>query len=309
MFGCGKSEQTPADASAAPTQLVGASSVALAASVSAPAVPALTGPAVDVPHGAKACGALRCVEYPSARAAFREVLKRNPRVMGIGEAHALKGTEDVKSGAARFTDELLPELNGKASDLLLELWFPDPKCRKETIAQVRRQQEVVTKKQANANKNEYIELGNAAKKLGITPRTLHPSCEDLEAITKAGTSDIGLMLETVAKHTERDIASLLKRQGDKPKLILAYGGAMHNDPHPRAGAETWSFGVHVKRHTQYIALDLIVPEYVKDSAAWKSMPWYDAYAARGSKPHGALLYEPRAGELVLIFPRTPAEHE
>lgn len=262
-----------------------------------------------MPKGAKACGALRCVEYPSARLAFREVLRGEPRVIGVGEAHALKGTEGVKSGAARFTDELLPELKGKASDLLLELWFPDPKCRKETIAQVRKQQEVVTKKQATANKNEYVELGNAAKKLGITPRTLHPSCEDLEAITQAGAADIGLMLETVAKHTERDIAGLLKRQGDKPRLILAYGGAMHNDPHPRAGAETWSFGVRVKEHTQYVALDLIVPEYIKDSAAWKSMPWYDTYAAREAEPHGALLYEPRPGEFVLIFPKAPTKHE
>lgn len=307
-IGCGKTEPAPSTPSASPSQLPAAPSAAPSVAA-APAGPTLTGPASEIPEGAKACGALRCLEYPSASAAFREVLKSDPRVVGVGEAHALKGTEGVKSGVARFTDELLPELKGKASDLLLELWFPDPKCRKETVAQVKKQQEVVTKKQATANKNEYVELGNAAKKLGITPRTLHPSCEDLEAITKAGASDIGLMLETVAKHTERDIAALLKRQGDQAKLILAYGGAMHNDPHPREGAETWSFGVQVKKHTKYVALDLIVPEYIKDSAAWKSMPWYDTYAARGPGQHGALLYEPRLGEFVLIFPKATAKPE
>ncbi|MEZ4371198.1 MAG: hypothetical protein R3B07_10250 [Polyangiaceae bacterium] len=274
------------------------------------APPALTGPASDVPAGATACGALRCVEFNSAQAAFVHLLNKQPRVLAVGEAHAQKGSEGVESGAARFKQQLLPALKGKASDLLLELWFPDPKCRKETVAQVKKQQEVVTKKQAATNKNEYVELGNAAKELGITPRSLHPSCDELEAITKAGAGDIGLMLETVAKNTQHDIEVLLKRQAEakQEKLILAYGGALHNDPYPKLGTETWSFGVNLKAKTRYLALDVIVPEYIKETPAWQGMPWYESYKRLSSKraDHGALLFEPRPDEFVLIFPRSPS---
>ncbi|MCA9647576.1 MAG: hypothetical protein H6718_31600 [Polyangiaceae bacterium] len=251
---------------------------------------------------------MRCLEFKDAKAAFEVLLERQPRVLAVGEAHAQKGSEGVESGAARFKDQLLPTLKGKASDLLLELWFPDPKCRKETVAQVKKQQEVVTKKQAATNKNEYVELGNAAKALGITPRSLHPSCEELEAITKAGAGDIGLMLETVAKNTLHDVEVLLKRQAEakQEKIILAYGGALHNDPYPKVGTETWSFGATLKAKTRYLALDVIVPEYIKPTPAWQGMPWYAAYTQLSAKrgDHGALVFEARPGEFVLIFPRS-----
>ncbi len=276
----------------------------------AESAPSLNGAATEVPRQARGCGELRCLEFDDARAAFDHVLQREPRVLAIGEAHAQKGSEAIQSGASRFKDQLLPSLKGKASDLLLELWFPNPKCRKETVAKVRKQQEVVTKKQASTNKNEYVELGNAAKALGITPRSLHPSCDELEAITRAGAGDIGLMLETVAKNTQHDVEVLLERQEERkqPKLILAYGGALHNDPYPKPGAETWSFGVKLKAKAKarYLALDMIVPEYIKETPAWQGMPWYSSYIelAKARPGHGAMLFEPRNDELVLIFPRS-----
>lgn len=307
-YGCDETTPRSTTEPVAVDTVPSASSLAAAPSGASSAPPPLSGPATEVPKAAKTCGELRCLEFKNARAAFEQVLSRDPRVLAIGEAHAQKGSEGVQSGAARFKDQLLPSLEGKASDLLLELWFPDPKCRKETVKQVKKQQEAVTKKQASSNKNEYVELGNAAKALGITPRSLHPSCEELEAITKAGSGDIGLMLETVAKNTQKDVEFLLKRQaaGGESELIVAYGGALHNDPYPKPGAETWSFGAPLKQRTRYVALDVIVPEYIKDSPAWKAMPWYQAYKALSSRrsEHGALLFEPRPDELILVFPRT-----
>ncbi|MBX3183403.1 MAG: hypothetical protein KIT72_03450 [Polyangiaceae bacterium] len=276
----------------------------------APEPPPVLGPAETVPAGAKACGVARCLEFPAPVDAFRHVLSRKPRVLAVGEAHALKGTEDVRSSTARFTTELLPELRGQASDLILELWFPNPSCKKETIKKVEAQQAVVTERQATSNQNEFVELGNVAKRLGIQPKALEPSCEDLQKITEVGTADIALMLETVAKYTALDARARLAKQKE-PKVIVLYGGAMHNDLHPRPGAEAWTFGPELSRESEYLALDLIVPEYIKDTDAWRMMPWYEAYTERtakaDSKPSTAtLLYEPRARELVLIFPRSSA---
>lgn len=312
LSGC--EEATPSAAPPGSTLVASASAPPQPASAQPAApptgAPPLTDEAKDSPPGAKRCGTLRCLEFGDAKAAFEHVLASNPRVLAVGEAHAQKGSEGIQSGAARFKEQLLPSLRGKASDLLLELWFPNPKCRKETVSQVEKQQAVVTKKQASTNKNEYVELGNAAKALGITPRSLHPSCDELEAITKAGANDIGLMLETVAKNTQHDVEVLLERQATakQEKLILAYGGALHNDPYPKPGSETWSFGATLKQKTRYVALDVIVPEYIKDSPAWQAMPWYQNYKDLSSErpDHGALLFEPRPGEFALVFPRGKA---
>ncbi len=278
--------------------------------VEAPELPPVFGPVETSPTGAKACGAARCLEFSTPVDAFRYVLSRKPRVLAVGEAHALKGTEDVRSSTARFTTELLPELRGQASDLILELWFPNPSCKKETVKKVEAQQAVVTERQASSNQNEFVELGNVAKRLGIQPKALEPSCEDLQKITEVGTADIAVMLETVAKYTKLDARAQLAKQKE-PKLVVLYGGAMHNDLHPRPGAEEWTFGPELNQESEYLALDLIVPEYIKDTDAWRMMPWYEAYAERakaGSKPStSTLLYEPRARELVLIFPPSSAK--
>jgi hypothetical protein len=69
------------------------------------------------------CGA-DCRQYDSVGDAFLDefldAIVGNPRVIGIGEAHAPKGAT-AASAAKRFTADLLPLLEGKASDLLLEL--------------------------------------------------------------------------------------------------------------------------------------------------------------------------------------------
>ena len=93
------------------------------------------------------------------------VLAEKPRVLAIGEAHAQKGS-GVDSSAKRFTLELLPALKGKASDLLVELMLPAKGCAKKVEA-VREKQKVVTEKQAETDQNEYVTMGQEAKKLGI----------------------------------------------------------------------------------------------------------------------------------------------
>src|SRR5690606_25564888 len=76
----------------------------------------------------RACGALGCQRFESAAAAFDAVLATSPRVLGIGEAHAQKGSASVASSTARFMNELLPRLAGKASDLVIELWVAAGNC-------------------------------------------------------------------------------------------------------------------------------------------------------------------------------------
>jgi hypothetical protein len=90
------------------------------------------------------CGA-DCRQYDSVGDAFLDefldAIVGNPRVIGIGEAHAPKGAT-AASAAKRFTADLLPLLEGKASDLLLELMMPPAGCA-DAAAQVKKKQQVV----------------------------------------------------------------------------------------------------------------------------------------------------------------------
>jgi len=113
----------------------------------------------------------------------------------------------------------------------------------------------------------------------------------------------------VGSLTERTLEKLLAVR-PASSLLVAYGGALHNDIEPRPGRERWSFGPQLLQRTAgaYVELDLMVPEYVKDTESWRAFPWYSAYTeVKGS--HGALLYAIAPHSFVLIFPRSPHERE
>ena len=249
------------------------------------------------------CGALECRSFTTAREAFEVVLAARPLALGIGESHAQRGSEGVASATRRFTDELLPALAGKASFLLVELMMPNDKCKKET-KQVARQQAPATQPQAATNQSEYVALGTRARALGIVPDLLRPSCDDLTRITQAGADDIDLMLRMTATLTTGVVSDQLDRDATAGKglMVVSYGGALHNDVSPKAGHEAWSYGPALAHKTggRYVELDLVVPEYIRDSEAWTSLPWYPHYdRARLGKRAVLLRVAPSSYALVL----------
>ncbi len=251
------------------------------------------------------CGTLKCTNHESASDAFAEVLKTKPLVLAIGESHAQRKSAASRSTTARFTQELLPKLKGVASDVVLEVWFGNPKCKK-AVAKVAKQQKAVTKHQAKKTKSEHVILGDRAKALGIRPHALEPSCEQYDAIAKAGASDVAMMLSTVADLTVGLVDRILKRnaKNQDDRMVLAYGGLLHNDGQPKTGREAWAFGPRLRKRTdgRYVALDLISREAVTASATWKSLEWFDQIDLSHA-PDQALLVTVRPDELVLILPR------
>jgi len=250
------------------------------------------------------CGAMPCELFDSPEAAFDRVLEASPLVLGIGETHAQRGDPPVPSATKRFGDTLLPRLRGKARDIILEIWVANGSCGRKTEKQVATQQKAVTETQAASNQSEFFQLGNVAKANQIFPQALVPSCTDYARILDAGAGDIGAMLEMIGRVAgDSVLAALEKKRG----MVVAYGGALHNDLSPGVGREAMSFGPRLARetHDRYVELDLIVPELVKDTDAWKSLAWHPHYkrALQGSK---AILFLPRPGSYVLVFPPTEA---
>lgn len=245
-----------------------------------------------------------CTTFASPEDAFRWVLAFDPSILAVGEAHAQKGTEDVASSTKRFTEEFLPLLAGRASDVVVELWAPDPKCQKEVKA-VASAQKPIGAAQADTNQNEYVTLGTRAKDKGMTPWLLRPTCDDFAMLADAGADAVGAMLGLVKRLTEAKLTQLHDRT--PAKVVVAYGGAMHNDIRPSDDMKDYAFGPDMVRAVgrRYVELDLIVPEYVQDTSVWQKLPWFEAWKSRvgtGVDRDRATVYRLGERSFVLVFP-------
>jgi len=260
-------------------------------------------------RGGSACAgvAIECGQFDTPEAALDAVLQDKPLVLGIGEAHAQKGAT-VASSAKRVTESFLPALKGKASDLLVELMNPPQGCNK-TTADVKEKQKVVTEKQAPTDQNEYVAMGEAARKVGIVPDLLRPTCDDLAAIGDAGDGAVELSLRTIKRLTVVKVTELRQRDQKSPadaeKMVITYGGAIHNDIEPPPERAAWAFGPELSQATggRYVELDVYVPEFIEDTDAWKKLEWYASWdkAKLGGK---VTLYRLRPQSFVMIFALT-----
>jgi hypothetical protein len=270
-------------------------------------VPPATTAAPAVP-GAASCGPLGCLLFDRPEAAFAYVVAQKPLVLAIGETHAQKGSEAIASTTRRFTDSLLPVLGTAASDFILELWVADGSCGVRE-KQVAKQQAPVTEKQATTNTNEFAVLRDRIVALGLRPHVLRPSCDEYERLANAGDDVVPEMLSMITRLTIRSTEQLLEaRKGAADaKMIVAYGGAMHNDLAAPPERAAWSFGPTLQQASggRYVELDLIVPEFIRSTPAWQALPWYEHFQPM-EHPDKTTVFNPNPGSFVLIFPRTPA---
>jgi hypothetical protein len=256
-------------------------------------------------HGTP-CGA-DCAQYESAKDAFADVLSLDPLALGVGEAHAPKGAM-APSAAKRFTEELLPAVASRASDLLVELMMPPRGCV-EAAAEVRQAQQPITSRQAETDQNEYVTMGDRARALGVVPDMLRPSCDDMDRVRDAGDDVVGASLSLIARLTGTQSSRLLDRDArsdaDRGKVVIIYGGLLHNDlaPPPERAAWSYAVGLDQQLHGRFVALDLVVPEYITGDESWRSLPWWSQYdrAKLGSK---ATLFHTGERSFTLVFPET-----
>lgn len=227
------------------------------------------------------CGDLPCTQHDSASEAFLEAAGANPAVLAIGEAHAQKGST-VPSAAKRFTDEILPTLAGRASDLLVELMMPPTGCNAAT-SEVKKKQAPATNQQAPTNQNEYMIMGERARSLGIVPDLLRPTCGDMDVVRDAGDDAIDASLRLIARLCGAQAGKLVERDArsdaDRAKAVIVYSGMLHNDLTPPPDRAAWSYApaLDAKVGGKLVSIDLVVPEFIGDDATWKSLPWVSSY--------------------------------
>jgi len=302
---------SPSRASSSSSAAASAASAPVPVPVPVPALAPGTAPsaAPALPAGAAPCTATAtatptCIRFASNEDAFRYVLAHDPAILAIGEAHAQKGTEAITSATKRFTDSMVSLLENRASDLLVEAWAGDPKCQK-AVLQVASAQKPVQQAQAQQNPNEYVALGTRAKALGVQPHLLRPSCDDYASLADAGADVVSQSLGLIKRLTQSDATALFRRNetAKNGKVVVTYGGAMHNDLAPAETLRQYSFGPELSEATagRYVELDLIVPEYVKATEIWQKLPWYAAFQADTGPKDRPSLYRLADRSFVLVF--------
>jgi hypothetical protein len=249
-----------------------------------------------------------CRLFDSPAQAFAEVLREAPAILAVGEFHARKRHEGLRTATARFSEELLPSLQGRASDIVIELWVGTGKCD-VAQQQVAREQQPVTQDRPQATPNQFLALGDHAKALGVRPHPLEPTCDDFNRVLQAGDGAVLEMLELTARMFASRARLLFQRNQavGSDKMIVTYSGAMHNDLRPdHTCGEPCCFGKQLQTLAggRYVEVDLVVPEYIGQGQFWQDRVWYPHFD-RTALHTKTTLFRQGPGSYVLIFPSTP----
>ncbi len=247
-----------------------------------------------------------CTVVPTPLDGFRRVLAREPTVLAVGEYHEVKGAPKVPSALRRFTTDLLPALKGKVTSLVVETWMLSGKCgeaEKQASAAVAK-----TTQRPDSTEDELTTLLDRTFKLGVKNHILLIDCDDYRSmLDDAGELDGEASLLLVKRKVEEKAQEVLEKEeaGTKDKLLLLYGGALHNDLEPLPEWRAYSFGPTLRRATDghAIELDLLVPEYVETDEDLLKEPWF-AGAMALSKAGKTVLVNPHPDVYLLLFARS-----
>lgn len=247
----------------------------------------------------------RLLQVATPAEALERVLASSPRVLAVGEYHQTEGTSRVASAVKRFSDQMLPTLEGRATDLILETWMASGRCG-QAEQQARAEIEQTTQR-PEATEDELVTLLKRAKTRGLRPHILQLSCQDYEQIQPDGQVDYHRVLVLTREKLQAKTTAVLidraEQTGARPPLVVVYGGAVHNDLAPPADDADFCYAPAVDRATggKLVELDLLVPAFVDEDVV-KATDWYSLYTRAVASGRLALIERgPRS--FALVFPR------
>lgn len=245
-----------------------------------------------------------CETFKTPRAAFEKVLAEAPLVLAVGEYHELEGGPKVQSAIKRFTNELLPALKGKAGSLVAETWMLNGKCG-EVEKQAAKEVQKVTQR-PKETEDEVTTMLDRSYALGLKNHILIIDCDDYRSmLDEKNELDAEKSLLLVRRKVEEMALSVREKEeaGVEGKLLVLYGGALHNDLVPLDAYKDYSFGPSLAKETggRYVELDLLVPEFVRDDEDLRKLPWFAPALARAAKGE-TVLVSPRPGVRFIVFP-------
>lgn len=263
---------------------------------------------------APAPGPAELTTHESVQAALGAILERaekdaghKPHLVAFGEYHQLKGKTHITSALKRFSTELWSTVQPLSSDLVLETFIPEGNCGKEEKKVVKDVE--TTTKRPETTESELVTLIKQAKAQGVQPHILQVSCKEYQSVLdEKGQVDYVKMLKLINDLLRQRISEVRTRRqkANVDKVVLAYGGALHNDLYPMAELAEYTFGQALSSEFpgEYLEIDLYVPEYIAADKQVLSQPWYPAYK-KLQQPGKVVVVRRGPGSYVLLFSPTP----
>jgi hypothetical protein len=248
--------------------------------------------------------------YDTADQIFKELLKSRPRVIAFGEYHETKEGAKVKSAIKRFTQDLLALVQKQSSDIVVETWIPAGKCGKKEAEVTKKVEETIDR--PATTEDEVVTLIETADKAGVEPHILTLSCEQYQSIQPKddGSIDAMHLLGVVTGELKKTIlgiiaGKLLEKQPKRDKMVLVYGGALHNDVFPGKYLEEFSFAPQVTKMVKgkYLEVDLYVPEFIENEESVTAEAWYPIWQKQ-AQPGKPTLVRRSPRSYIIVFPKS-----
>jgi len=217
--------------------------------------------------------------YPSLAAALAATVPAGTAVVAFGELHQRTATAHTRSTLGVFTREVLPALSS-ARFLVLETWVSTGQCGAEERAAV--QEVEKTTERPKHVENELVTLIERARQLGVSPQVLSIDCAAYQQMRGGAGLDVEKTLQVTTDALEKKLMAVLDAGHAEPgrKLVVVYGGALHNDLYPSPDLARYSFGPAVYRRVEgaYVEIDLFLPPLIEASRRLLvTEPWFRAY--------------------------------
>ncbi len=235
----------------------------------------------------------------SAAQLVRIIGQRQPRLLGVGELHQVVDGPQGPTAIRWFTDELLPLLAPTTTDLVIETWVFEGGCGEQEQVVVEELPEATQRPEVV--EDDIVRLARVARELGVTPHALELSCDDYDVIVGA---DAAIDHEQLLVVMTRELGELAVQGLETPDArVILYGGAVHNDLHPRPALAVYSYATalsEVPGGHAYLELDLYPPAMAMTQAGFAEEPWFPLIEHSG--PGHMVLYERDESSLIVLLP-------
>jgi hypothetical protein len=248
--------------------------------------------------------------WPTPARAWAAIDVTHTDVLAVGEYHETNDAPRVPSALKRFTRTLLPALVASGHtprSVIAETWMVSGRCGE--VEQAATTAVEKTTGRPATTEDEVTSLLDHTYALGAKNHILVIGCDDYRSmVDDAGALDADASLRLVRRKVEAKVLELRDADegGVDGKLLLLYGGAVHNDLAPAPTWAPYSFGPTLVEATsgRYTEVDLLVPEYVEDDDDLRREPFF-APAMALAKRGLTVLIRPRPNVYLLLFAATP----
>ncbi len=152
-----------------------------------------------------------------------------------------------------------------------------------------------------AVEDDIVRLARVARELGVTPHALELDCDDYQAVVGPGDE---IVYDKLLGVLTRELGAFASQGLETPDArVVLYGGAVHNDLHPRPALAAYSYATELVERPgghAYLELDLYPPAMARAQAGFAEEPWYPLLDLTG--PEHLVLYERDERSWVLLLP-------